>query len=144
MMTRRKREPVEEEKALEANVSEYMVRGWKEYFQSIVDVCPWSYEAYKKGKIDIRDFNIDSVLWEDFVWEGQYNAIVWQNVPFTLDDLEKVVADLNAESTKCIYFFSHPEYTKGKNKQTFVPVIIQQDKKQLDQARKQMKGRKKP
>ncbi len=143
-MTRRKREPVEEEKALEANVSEYMVRGWKEYFQSIVDVCPWSYEAYKKGKIDIRDFNIDSVLWEDFVWEGQYNAIVWQNVPFTLDDLEKVVADLNAESTKCIYFFSHPEYTKGKNKQTFVPVIIQQDKKQLDQARKQMKGRKKP
>lgn len=143
-MTRRKREPVEEEKTLEANVSEYMVRGWKEYFQSIVDVCPWSYEAYKKGKIDIRDFNIDSVLWEDFVWEGQYNAIVWQNVPFTLDDLEKVVADLNAESTKCIYFFSHPEYTKGKNKQTFVPVIIQQDKKQLDQARKQMKGRKKP
>lgn len=143
-MTRRKREPVEEEKTLEANVSEYMVRGWKEYFQSIVDVCPWSYEAYKKGKIDIRDFNIDSVLWEDFVWEGQYNAIVWQNVPFTLDDLEKVVGDLNAESTKCIYFFSHPEYTKGKNKQTFVPVIIQQDKKQLDQARKQMKGRKKP
>ena len=143
-MTRRRKKPVEDEKAHEANVSEYMVKGWKEYFQSIVDVCPWSYEAYKKGKIDIRDFNIDSVLWEDFVWEGHYNAIVWQNVPFTLDDLEKVVADLNSESTRCIYFFSHPDYTKGKNKQTFVPVIIQQDKKQLDQARKQMKGRKKP
>ena len=125
---------------------EYMVKGWKDYFQSIVDVCPWSYEAYKNGKIIIRDYNIDALLWEDFVW-GSYsdiNAIVWQNVPFQLEDLEKVVADLNFESNKCIYFFSHPEYTKGKNKQTFVPVIIQQDKKQLDQARKQMKGRKKP
>jgi len=120
------------------------MKGWPKYFQSIVDVCPWSYEAYKNGKLDIRDFDIDAIIFEDFDWTGDWNAIVWQHCPYSINDLEAVVNDLNKESKNCIYFFSHPYYTKGKNKQTLVPVIIQQDKKQLMQVRKQMKGRKKP
>lgn len=141
MMTRRK--SLEKEKALEANMS-IVMKGWPKYFQSIVDVCPWSYEAYKSGKLDIREFDIDGIIFEDFDWDGKWNAIVWQHCPYHINDLEAVVNDLNKESRNCIYFFSHPAYTKGKNKQTLVPVIIQQDKKQLTEARKSMKGRKKP
>jgi|TARA_X000000950_G_scaffold198320_1_gene238861 hypothetical protein len=120
------------------------MKGWPKYFQSIQDVCPWSYQAYKEGKLDIREFDIDAIIDEDWDWTGRLNAIVWQNVPYSLNDLEALVTDLNRESKNCIYFFSHPAYTKGKNKQTLVPVIIQQDKEQLTKARRSMKGRKKP
>ena len=120
------------------------MKGWPKYLQSIQDVCPWSYQAYKEGKLDIREFDMDDVIFEDWEWTGQLNAIVWQNVPYSLNDLEAVVTDLNRESKNCIYFFSHPAYTKGKNKQTLVPVIIQQDKEQLTRARRSMKGRNKP
>lgn len=121
-----------------------VMKGWPKYFQSIQDVCPWSYQAYKDGKLDIRDFDIDDILFEDFDWTGKWNAIVWQHCPYSVDDMEKMVDDFNKESKNCIYFFSHPDYTKGRNKQTLVPVIIQQDRKQLSQVRQQMKGRKKP
>lgn len=121
-----------------------VMKGWPKYFQSIQDVCPWSYQAYRNGKLDIRDFDIDAIIWEDCDWDSRWNAIVWQHCPYSVDEMEKVVNDLNRESRNCIYFFSHPAYTKGKNKQTLVPVIIQQDKKQLSQVRQQMKGRKKP
>ena len=121
-----------------------VMKGWPKYFQSIVDVCPWSYEAYKSGKLDIREFDIDAIIHEDVVWNHDWNAIVWQHCPYHINDLEAVVSDLNKESENCIYFFSHPHYTKGKNKQTLVPVIIQQDKKQLTEIRKLNKGRKKP
>ena len=125
-------------------MSTIIMKGWPKYFQSIQDVCPWSYQAYKEGKLDIREFDMDDVIFEDWEWTGQLNAIVWQNVPYSLNDLEAVVTDLNRESKNCIYFFSHPAYTKGKNKQTLVPVIIQQDKEQLTRARRSMKGRNKP
>ena len=121
-----------------------IMKGWPKYFQSIQDVCPWSYEAYKQGKLDIRDFDIDAIIHTDVDWTGEWNAVIWQHCPYPVDDMEKVVDDLNSESKKCIYFFSHPTYTKGRNKQTLVPVIIQQDKKQLADARQQKKGRNKP
>ncbi len=125
---------------------EYMLKGWKDYFQSIVDVCPWSYEAYKQGKIDLRTFNIDGLLWEDYVWGSlpNTNAIIWQNVPYTITDLKQIVSDLNYESYRCVYFFSHPLLYKGINKKNSVPIIIQQDKKILDEARKKNKGRRRP
>jgi hypothetical protein len=42
---------------------------------------------------------------------------------------------LNIESRNCEYFFSHPDYTKGLNNQTVIPVVIQQDRAQLKKIR---------
>jgi hypothetical protein len=74
-------------------MSTIIMKGWPKYFQSIQDVCPWSYQAYKEGKLDIREFDIDAIIDEDWDWTGRLNAIVWQNVPYSLNDLEALVTD---------------------------------------------------
>jgi len=48
------------------------------------------------------------------------------------DDLYEITEELNNMYTDYEFLWSHPEYTKGGNRQTPAPVIIQQDKKTLE------------
>ena len=109
---------------------------WKNYFASISDVCQWSSKAYQSGKLTITEFtSFTNILKNDVTWNKKYSAILYTEVPQDIDRLVSFVEQANALSKNCVYFFSHPDHTKGKNKQTPIPCIIQQDKKKLYQIR---------
>ncbi len=117
-----------EKKDLEVN--------WLEYFQSISDVCPWSLESYKAGRILFIPYNEKTIAINDVQWDDRIvDAIVYFNAPDDIDYLDDVVVDLE-DSETCIYFWSHPKFTKGKSKQAPVPILIQQSRANLEQVRK--------
>jgi hypothetical protein len=109
---------------------------WKDYFKSISDVCQWSLKAYQSGKLMITEFSsFTNILKNDVAWQKKYSAILYTDIPHDIDRLLEFVEEANSLSKNCVYFFSHPDHTKGKNKQTPVACIIQQDKKKLYQIR---------
>ena len=101
---------------------------WEQYFRSIQKVCPWSYESYLAGKIKITRQDIIQDLKE-------YDAIVYQ-VDMSIDELDNFVEKLNDSQEECEFLWSHPDHSKGGNNQTPVAVIIQQDRKFLEELRK--------
>ena len=105
---------------------------WEQYFKSIQKVCPWSYESFLAGKIKITSQNIVQDLLD-------YDAIVYQ-VNMSIDKLDKFVERLNDSQEECEFLWSHPDHSKGGNNQTPVAVIIQQDRKFLEELRKGEKG----
>jgi len=105
---------------------------WEKYFQSIQRVCPWSLESYLAGRIKITKQDIIQDLKE-------YDAIVYQ-VDMSVDDLDEFVEKLNDSQEEYEFLWSHPDHTKGGNNQTPVAVIIQQDRKFLEELRKGEKG----
>ena len=105
---------------------------WEKYFRSIQKVCPWSYESFLAGKIKITTQNIVQDLKE-------YDAIVYQ-VDMSIDELDNFVEKLNDIQEECEFLWSHPDHTKGGNNQTPVAVVIQQDRKFLEELRKGEKG----
>ena len=105
---------------------------WEKYFRSIQKVCPWSLESYLAGKIKITSQNIVQDLLD-------YDAIVYQ-VDMSIDELDNFVERLNDIQEECEFLWSHPDHTKGGKNQTPIPVIIQQDRKFLEELRKGEKG----
>lgn len=103
---------------------------WHNYFYNIRKVCPWSYSAFCKGKIQI---------------------VHWQRQVLELDDLEarvyiyytkprllkKIEQRLNDEREHEEWLHSHPQY--GVNA-TPVPVLIQQSRIGLENARKSIEN----
>ena len=57
----------------------------------------------------------------------------------SIDELDNFVERLN-DSQKNVNFYGHPDHTKGGKNQTPIPVIIQQDRKFLEELRKGEKG----
>lgn len=99
---------------------------WEQYFTSIKRVCPWSYSAWLKGKIEI---------------------CLWKGIPQPLGDLEarvniigvikprllkKIEQRLNTEREDEEWLHSHPSFGIHS---TPIPVLIQQNKHNLDMAR---------
>lgn len=99
---------------------------WQEYFHKIRVVCPWSYSAWKRNKIEI-------VLWTGAVTELEdLEARVY--VHYTKPRLlKKIEQRLNDEREHEEWLHSHPQY--GVNA-THVPVLIQQSQIGLENARK--------
>lgn len=122
------------EKSLEVN--------WLDYFRSIQSVCPWSLDSYLQGRIDFRPYNWQAMNYAEKYWQSEYagilDAIVYQHAPNDTDILDDIVELMN-NHTNCVYFWSHPGYTKGGRNQTLVPVIIQQDRENLEWARSTLK-----
>ena len=109
---------------------------WLTYFHSIRNVCPWSYESYKKGRINIIKFNRDTLELNEQNWNlKQWDAIVY-TTKMTVDELDKFVEKKNEDQEKCEYLWSHPHYTKGGGRQTHCPIIIQQDRQFLTELRR--------
>ena len=108
---------------------------WLVYFHSIKNVCPWSYESYKKGRIYITEFTQTKVIETEENWTmDKYDAIVY-TTQMSVDELDTFVEQRNYEQDLCEYLWSHPSYTKGGKNQTQTPVIIQQDRKWLMELR---------
>lgn len=108
---------------------------WLTYFHSIKNVCPWSYESYKKGRIYITEFDQTKVIETELNWNmDKYDAIVYLT-KMSVDELDKFVEERNDEQDLCEYLWSHPSFSKGGKNQTQTPVIIQQDRKWLMELR---------
>lgn len=100
---------------------------WTNYFHSIRHVCPWSYSAWKRNKIEI-------VLWRGEAEELKgLEARVHILINATPRLLKKIEQRLNQEKEFEEWLHSHPSF--GINS-TPVPVLIQQDRIGLENARK--------
>lgn len=100
---------------------------WENYFRSIRTVCPWSYSAWKRGKIEID-------LWKGVAKDlGTLEARVNVIITITPRLLKKIEQRLNRERDTEEWLHSHPSF--GVNS-TPVPVLIQQDRLGLERARR--------
>ena len=98
---------------------------WNQYFESIVSVCPWS-KAYWLGK------RIDITKWqgEDSVIPlGNYVARMWIYQGSYNSTLDIIAGCMNEKYPHDEWLYSH-----GKHG-TPVPVLIQQDRRLLTEAR---------
>lgn len=101
---------------------------WHEYFHKIRVVCPWSYTAWTQNKIEI-------VMWQGAVTDlGDLEARVYVHYakPRLLKKLEQRLNDIRDDEE---WLHSHPQF--GVNA-THVPVLIQQNRKGLQNARKSL------
>lgn len=99
---------------------------WSDYFKSIKTVCPWSYAAWQKGKIQIVEYkgsisNLDNL---------EARVYCLDRNPRQLKKLEQ---RYNNQRDTEEWLHSHPSF--GVNS-TPVPVLIQQHRLGLEQARK--------
>jgi hypothetical protein len=101
---------------------------WSEYFASIVSVCPWSLAYWRKQRIDIQP------------WRGSqripplqnYVARVWIHKQASGRQLRNIHTRLNDCRQHEEWLYSHPQYGGHSTPQ---PVLIQQDRKILQDAR---------
>jgi len=119
---------------------------WDQYFQSIRSVCPWSLQSFRQGRIDFVPFSWEGIQARDISWkkltQPNFDAVVYQTLQNTsIEELDHI-CELMERSKYCIYFWSHPDYTKGDHNQAPVPIIIQQDRTQLTKARSGLKKHK--
>jgi len=98
---------------------------WYDYFKSIREECPWSYAAYLKGKIDIKDYEgVRLPL-------GDYSARMY--IINASDATVVAIANgLDYEDKDNEWLYSYPGYGEFA---TPVKVLIQQDRKQLNELR---------
>lgn len=103
---------------------------WDAYFNLIKPVCPWSYTAWQNGEIKITK-------WQG-VWQplDQYQAIVY-TVNLNRRRLKKLCARLD-ESKEYEWLWSEPRYGKWASPE---PILIQQDRKYLNDIRKRLKNK---
>jgi hypothetical protein len=103
---------------------------WKDYFKSISDVCQWSLKAYQSGKLMITEFSsFTNILKNDVAWQKKYSAILYTDIPHDIDRLLEFVEEANSLSKNCVYFFSHPDHTKGKTNRHLLPVLFSKTKR---------------
>ena len=100
---------------------------WYDYFKSIKTECPWSYSAYLKGQIHIVEYT------GEILPLGNYQARV-----YTVCDPKQSVEALSSalDHGDDEWLFSFPGYGDFA---TPVPVLIQQDRKELNRLRDQIK-----
>ncbi len=97
---------------------------WSRYFKSIRTECPWSYAAYTQGLIDI------------VAWSGEPLPLgTFQARVYVCNDKDAVEALSSAlDHGESEWLFSYPGYGPWA---TPVPVLIQQNRHELAQLRKQ-------
>jgi hypothetical protein len=98
---------------------------WYAYFKSIREECPWSYAAYLKGKIDIKEYEgVRLPL-------GDYSARMY--IITAPDATVVAIANgLDYEDKEYEWLYSYPGYGDYA---TPVSVIIQQWRAELDAIR---------
>ncbi len=105
---------------------------WKEYFTSIVSVCPWSSAYWSKQKIDVTrwqgEINVKEL--------GDYVARMWVHPNASERRLSDIHHRLNNSRPHEEWLYSH-NLSGGYS--TPVPVLIQQDLEVLTRARNLIK-----
>ena len=102
---------------------------WKAYFEKISDACPWSLEAYNNDEIQFfeGDVTIRSL------GKGKANLYILPDID--VDHIYELAEQLDELYEEYEFLWSHPNFTKGGNRATPVPVLIQQDRKLLEYLR---------
>ena len=101
---------------------------WTEYFKSIRTECPWSYAAWLKDQIDIVFYAAERLPL------GNFQARIYViNAP--TETVEAIAGSFNASDTESEWLFSYPGYGLWA---TPVPVLIQQNRNQLQRLREQI------
>jgi hypothetical protein len=100
---------------------------WYRYFKDIRTQCPWSYAAYVKGQIDIVEYSGSSIPL------GRYQARMYVvNAPN--ETVEALAASWDQGEDE--WLFSYPGYGDYA---TPVSVLIQQNRRELNHLRSQLK-----
>jgi hypothetical protein len=101
---------------------------WYDYFKSIREECPWSYAAYLKGKIDIKEYEgVQLPL-------GDYSARMY--IITAPDATVSAIAEgLDYEDKEYEWLYSYPGYGDYA---TPVSVIIQQWRAELNAIRNRL------
>lgn len=102
---------------------------WDEYFAHIKDVCPWSYSAWNQNAIEIVKWNGNS-LPLDNLQARMYT------VSLNRRRLKKLCQQLDT-CAKDEWLWSEPRYGKYATPQ---PVLIQQDRKTINDIRMRLKN----
>lgn len=98
---------------------------WNQYFEGIQTQCPWSWSAWRKGKINLTE-------WRGDAWPlGSWSARVYI-CNLTPRQLQLLHDDLNDEWEEYEFLWSHPSYSGHSTPQ---PCIIQQDAVELEHIR---------
>jgi hypothetical protein len=106
---------------------------WLEYFESIQKECPWSLKAYKAGAISIEHWHATDRL-EPL---GKFQARMYI-VDYPDSIVEAMATELDCDDLECEWLFSYPGYGEFA---TPVKVLIQQDRKELNQLRNKQNAR---
>jgi hypothetical protein len=111
----------------EAVVRSHQSVDWLAYYKSIAKECPWSLRAYQQGLIDLQDWR-DS---KSIPPLDHYHARVW-HVPYPDTVVEAMAEELDSIDPIHEWLFSYPGYGEYA---TPIPVLIQQNRQQLNQIR---------
>lgn len=100
---------------------------WLSYFRGIQHECPWSYASYVRNQIQFLPWNPGI----DIPPLDEYQARVWlMNYPNAV--IEAMAEELNSLDQENEWLFSYPGYGEYA---TPVPVLIQQNRKTLEELR---------
>ena len=99
---------------------------WKQYFETIKTVCPWSHAAFKRAAVDFT-------LWRGTISPlGNWEARLYLAPRHNPRQLKKMAARFNIQRPTEEWLWSHPRFG---NYSTPVPVFIQQDRSRLEMIR---------
>ena len=102
---------------------------WYDYFKSIRQECPWSYAAYLKGQIDITEYTGKRLPLGDY--QARMYIVCAPDATVTA-----IAQGFDYDDTECEWLYSYPGYGEFA---TPVSVLIQQNRKQLNDLRQQIK-----
>jgi len=106
---------------------------WAEYFARIRGVCPWSYKAFMNDNILIINYGeADFITFAKLFGHSKHETYVYKCIGHTSEWLNAKCDEMNVLFNHCEWLWSHPEYGGDSPD---IPIIIQQDKKQLEQLR---------
>ena len=108
----------------------------REYFESIIKVCPYSLESFDAGKVPILEFSVELIdqLYHEL---DSYHAVLFKcHTSIDRDSLESTAHGLADKYPDAEWFFSHPV---DRGHSTPVPVLIMQNREHLLNARKEYK-----
>ena len=111
----------------EAKVRSHQSVDWLAYYRSIAHECPWSLKAFRGGLIDLQVWNEQ----DQIPALAHFHARVWL-LDYPNNVIEARAELLDKEDTECEWLFSYPGYGRYA---TPVPVLIQQNRRQLNQIR---------
>lgn len=101
---------------------------WTLFFQQIRPVCPWSGQAHSRGEIDITTGRVVKPL-------GHYSARVYVLKNWKPRRLKKLADKLDRIDVESEWLWSHPRY---KHNSTPQPVLIQQNRQELNRIRSKL------
>ncbi len=101
---------------------------WTAYFESIQRECPWSLAAWRKGQIDIVDYEGTKLPL------GDYSARMYV-ISAPDATVVAIAQSMDYGDSECEWLYSYPGYGDYA---TPVSVLIQQNRSQLKNLRQQL------